>query len=170
MKHPHEGMKTVAATLHPTLNDLPEKTRKKVVKLLNEHVADGLDLRTHVKQAHWNEKGPNFFGLHRLFDKVASSLDESIDAMAERAVELGGIVHGTVRVAAAESRLPEYPLEIVAARDHVKAVAGSLAKFGKFVRESIEETAPLDADTADLLTQISRDVDKWLWMVEAHQG
>ncbi len=168
MKHLHEGIKSAAPALNPTLNDLPEKTRKKVVKLLNQHVADGLDLRTQVKQAHWNEKGPNFIGLHKLFDRVASAVDEYVDEIAERAVELGGIALGTARVAARDSRLPEYPLDIIASRDHVKALSAAIAKFGKYLRESITETAEIDADTSDLLTDISRGIDKWLWMVEAH--
>jgi hypothetical protein len=33
--------------------------------------ADGLDLWTQIKVAHWNVKGPSFIGLHELFDKVA---------------------------------------------------------------------------------------------------
>jgi starvation-inducible DNA-binding protein len=34
---------------------------------------------------------------------------------------------------------------------------------------AIDEAEQLnDADTADLFTEISRGIDKWLWMVEAH--
>jgi starvation-inducible DNA-binding protein len=37
------------------------------------------------------------------------------------------------------------------------------------VRKAIEDATVLnDADTADLFTEISRGVDKSLWMVEAH--
>jgi starvation-inducible DNA-binding protein len=168
MKHPHEGIKSTAPGLNPTLNDIPEKTRKKVVKLLNQLLVDGVDLHSQVKQAHWNIKGSNFIGLHKLFDKVAAAVDEYTDEIAERAVELGGIARGTVRVAARESQLSEYPLEIVASREHVKALSLALSKFGKALRDGIAETAESDADTSDLLTDVSREIDKWLWMVEAH--
>ena len=168
MKHPHEGIKSTAPSLNPTLNDLPEKTRKKVVKLLNQLLADGVDLHTQVKQAHWNVKGTNFIGLHKLFDKVAAAVEDYSDQIAERAVELGGIARGTARVVARESQLSEYPLEIIASREHVKALSLAIAKFGKALRDGITETAEIDADTADMLTDLSREIDKWLWMVEAH--
>lgn len=54
-----------------TRNDLPESTRAAVIKLLNERLAASIDLQLQAKQAHWNVKGPNFVGLHELFDKVA---------------------------------------------------------------------------------------------------
>jgi len=168
MKHLHEGIKSAGPSLHTTLNDIPEKSRKKLIKLLNQYLADAVDLRTQVKQAHWNVKGSNFIGLHRLFDKVAAATDEYVDEIAERAVELGGTAMGTARVAASESQLSEYPLEITASKDHVKALSGALAQFGKSIREGIAETASIDADTADLLTEVSRGIDKFLWMVEAH--
>ena len=42
--------------------------------------------------------------------------------------------------------------------------------FGKSVRKAINDANDLgDLDTADLFTEISRGVDKWLWFVEAHQ-
>jgi starvation-inducible DNA-binding protein len=90
-----------------------------------------------------------------------------VDEIAERVVQLGGIALGTVRAAAARSRLEEYPPTIADGLAHVEAVARALSTFGREARVSIEEADALgDADTADLFTEVSRD--KWLWFVEAH--
>jgi starvation-inducible DNA-binding protein len=87
----------------------------------------------------------------------------------ERVVQLGGIAEGTVRVAAVRSRLEEYPLAIADGLAHVEAVGRALSTFGREARNSISEAGELDdADTADLFTEISRGIDKWLWFVEAH--
>ena len=140
-----------------------------MIDLLNQQLADAIDLAYQAKQAHWNVKGPSFIALHELFDEVVEEIEEHVDDLAERAVELGGTACGTVRVAAGKSRLGEYPLEISSGADHVNALSGALAGFGKTVRAAIDEAANRgDADTADLFTEISRGVDKLLWKVEAH--
>jgi starvation-inducible DNA-binding protein len=152
-----------------TLNDLPERVRAEAIALLNQQLADALDLHLQAKQAHWNVKGPNFIALHELFDEVEEELEEHADDIAERAVALGGTAYGTARTAAKRSRLDEYPLEIFAGKDHVAALSAALAAFGKSTRAAIDAAAALgDADTADLVTGVSRGVDKLLWKVEAH--
>ena len=92
-----------------TKNDIPEATRAKVVELLNARLADCIDLQTQTKQAHWNVKGPNFIALHELFDKVNEAVEEYVDDIAERAVQLGGVAEGTARMVAKRSSLREYP-------------------------------------------------------------
>lgn len=155
--------------MHTTRNDLPQKTRARIEKLLNARLAEALDLAAQVKQAHWNVKGPNFIGLHELFDKVAEEIEGHSDEIAERAVQLGAQVHGTIRAAAKASSLKEYPLDIVSGADHVDALSDALAAFGKLAREAIDTAGDAgDADTADLFTQVSRSIDKSLWMIEAH--
>ena len=140
-----------------------------MIGVLNQRLADAIDLAFQAKQAHWNVKGPNFIALHELFDEVVEEVEEHIDDLAERAVQLGGAVHGTVRVAASRSRLDEYPLQISSGEEHVAALSSALAVFGKSVRAAIDTAAGKgDADTADLFTEISRGVDKLLWKVEAH--
>ena len=47
-----------ASRLYPTKNDLPEAARREAVELLNQRLADCIDLQTQCKQAHWNVKGP----------------------------------------------------------------------------------------------------------------
>ncbi|MBK6722666.1 MAG: DNA starvation/stationary phase protection protein Dps [Acidobacteria bacterium] len=155
--------------LHNTKIDLAKGKREKTVAILNQRLADAADLRSQAKQAHWNVKGMNFIALHELFDRVATDLEPHIDDIAERITTLGGTALGTVRVAAQNSTLAEYPLEITDGAAHVDALSTALADFGAMVRSDIDATAELgDADTADLLTGISRSVDKLLWFVEAH--
>jgi starvation-inducible DNA-binding protein len=155
--------------MYPTRNDLPEATREKAITLLNARLADAVDLQTQMKQAHWNLKGPHFIALHELFDEINEEVEDYVDLIAERAVQLGGIALGTARLAAANSTLAEYPHDIAASDLHVEAVADALAAFGKAVRASIARADDLgDADTADIFTEVSRGVDKYLWFVEAH--
>lgn len=158
-----------ASKMYETENDLPQKRREELNALMSQRLADAIDLQLQLKQAHWNVKGPNFIGLHELFDEVNADVAGYVDLIAERIVQLGGIAEGTVRVAAGRSRLAEYPLDIADGAAHVEAVARALSTFGRDARNTIDEADELgDADTADIFTEISRGIDKWLWMVEAH--
>ena len=158
-----------APTMYETENDIPLKRRQELNTLLNQRLADAVDLQMQMKQAHWNVKGPSFIGLHELFDQVDEAVESYVDMIAERIVQLGGIAEGTVRVAALHSRLLEYPLAIAEGPAHVEAVARALSTFGQAARSTIDEADELDdADTADLFTEVSRGIDKWLWFVEAH--
>jgi len=155
--------------MNPTKNDLSQATRKKAVDLLNARLADVIDLQTQMKQAHWNVKGPHFIALHELFDQINEDVEEYIDLIAERAVQLGGIALGTARLVAERSGLSEYPHDITTGDEHVESVSNALAAFGKAVRAAIDEADGFgDADTTDLFTEVSRGIDKWLWFVEAH--
>jgi starvation-inducible DNA-binding protein len=157
------------ARLYPTRNDLPEAARREVMGLLNQRLADCIDLQTQCKQAHWNVKGPSFIALHKLFDEINESVEGYVDLLAERVVQLGGIAEGTVGVVRERSTLPGYPLTIATGPEHVAALADALAGFGRTARVGIEEMNELqDADSADVLTEISRGIDQWLWFVEAH--
>jgi starvation-inducible DNA-binding protein len=155
--------------MYATKNDLPEQTRTRVIELCNARLADAIDLQTQMKQAHWNVKGPSFISLHELFDKINEDVEDYVDLIAERVVQLGGVALGTARSVAQRSQQKEYPLNIANGRDHVEAVSMALATFGKAARAAIDATDEMrDKDTADIFTEVSRGVDKWLWFVEAH--
>ena len=158
------------ARLFSTKNDLPESTRLEVIPLLNQRLAECIDLQTQSKQAHWNVKGPSFIGLHKLFDEINEAVEGYVDLIAERIVQLGGIAEGTIGAVEGRSTLVDYPLALSTGAEHVAALSDALAMFGRTARIGIEEMNELeDADSADILTEISRGVDKWLWFVEAHQ-
>src|SRR5262245_7081625 len=115
---------------YETENDLPESMRAELIPLMNQRLADALDLQLQMKQAHWNVKGPEFIALHKLFDKIHESVESYVDLIAERLVQLGGVAEGTARIVAEHSRLDEYPLTIADGMAHVDAVARGLSTFG----------------------------------------
>lgn len=155
--------------LLPIKNDMPEQTRSRVVEFLNDVLASTSDLYSQLKQAHWNVKGKDFYQLHLLFDEIATEVDGYIDEVAERITALGGTALGTVRMAAAHSLLPEYPVDAVNGKAHLTALTDRLAMYGKLVREGIDSTDEWgDKDTADLLTGISRTTDMRLWFIQSH--
>jgi starvation-inducible DNA-binding protein len=153
---------------HSTAIDIPAAARAKLVAILNQQLANVSDLYSQTKQAHWNVRGPEFYQLHKLFDDLAEPLEEPIDVIAERAVTLGGVALGTVRAAAKGSELAEFPL-VPGAMDYAKALAQRFATVANSVRQAIDDTDKLgDADTADLFTQLSRELDKSVYFLEAH--
>jgi len=158
----------VSKQKNSTRIDIKPKSRESMSALLNQQLADTLDLYTQTKQAHWNVKGPHFIALHELFDKLAEELEDPIDDIAERITALGGIARGTARDAAARSRLQELGRDFY---DHrlIGELADRYAALAATTRAAVETAAKEgDADTSDLLTGISRELDKALWFLEAH--
>ena len=155
--------------MYPTKNTLPENIRSQIVSLLQEHLASALDMGSQAKQAHWNVKGPDFIALHELFDKIHEEAEKGIDLLAERIVQMGGIAEGTIRMAAKRTHLPEYPVKIASGHEHVNALATSIAAYADGIRKASSKADEIqDTDSADILTEISRGMEKYLWFVEAH--
>jgi starvation-inducible DNA-binding protein len=155
--------------MNKTKNDLPAKTQTEMIQLLNARLSDAIDLELQTKQAHWNVKGPSFIGLHELFDKLAEEVEDHIDTIAERIVQLGGVAHGTIQEAQRKTTLPVYPTDIFDGTAHVAALSSSYAAFGKVIREAIDTADKAgDKDSSDLFTGVSRATDKALWFIEAH--
>ena len=148
---------------------LSEDTKSRVIEILNNRLADTVDLKTQVKHAHWNVKGIQFFQLHELFDSVASHLEDQSDLIAERVTQLGGIAKGTARQAAADSSIKEYDFNAVKGEEHVRALVQRLGTLANAARKAIDDTGKLgDQATADIFTEVTRAADKDLWFLEAH--
>ncbi len=157
------------ARTFPTANDLPPETRGAVIQRLNEALADTTDLMTQAKFAHWNVKGINFYQLHLLFDELHEVFEKHADMLAERVTALGGQAMGTVRLAAARSSIPELTPNLVTGPDYLQALSAHVALHATNLREGIEYAASYgDEDSADLLTEISREVDQQLYFLESH--
>jgi len=148
---------------------VPEKNRQAITALLNARLADSIDLRSQIKWAHWNLKGMHFIQLHELFDSVQSRVDEQSDTIAERIAALGGVANGTVREVAAKSGLKEADLSASDGASQLKWLVHNFAHHANAMRTAVQECGDLGDDiTVDLFTQITRELDKDLWFLEAH--
>jgi starvation-inducible DNA-binding protein len=150
-------------------NDLSANAKAVSIGVLNARLTDSIDLALLTKQAHWNIKGPQFIALHEMIDGFRTEIDEHVDTMAERVVQLGGTALGTAQTVAKGTTLAPYPTDIYTSKAHLGALIERYSKVANAVREAIDETDSAgDADTADLFTAYSRALDKALWFLEAH--
>lgn len=155
-------------TLFTSPSRLPEPSRVRLAEALNARLADGIDLYTQIKVAHWNIKGAHFVHLHPFFDAVADDAAEANDSIAERLVVLGGRAFGTARHVAGASSLAEYPQETTRDLDHVRLLAERIEAYLVGVRAARAVADELgDDDTSDLLTGIARDFEKHGWFLRA---
>ena len=153
--------------MHRTKNN--QNAKAVSVELLQARLADGIDMALITKQAHWNLKGPQFIGVHLMLDNFRKEQDEYVDMMAERITQLGGTARGTVQEVGKKTALTPYPVDIYQVSDHVHALIDRYAAVANAIRSNIDEVDEAgDADTADLLTEVSRGIDKQLWFLEAH--
>lgn len=155
--------------VHATRIDLKSNVKKASIDLLNSRLADSLDLALLTKQAHWNLKGPQFIAIHEMLDGFRATIDANVDIIAERAVQLGGMAQGTVQTVSEKTALKPYPTNISKTKDHLAALIERYGEVANSVRAAIDEAEEAgDANTADIFTAFSRELDKSLWFLEAH--
>lgn len=162
-------VKTGQTTMFNTRIDIDQDKREELVGLINQQLADTLDLFTQTKQAHWNVKGLDFFQVHELLDELAKTTRKQTDMIAERATALGGVALGTARMSAANSTLSEYPTDVFDVPDVLNAVAERYAAYAASTRAAIKRSQELDEPTTeDMFTDVSREIDEALYFLESH--
>lgn len=151
-------------------NLFDERTLDELVGMLNQALADTLDLAYQTKQAHWHAKGPDFYGLRLLLEALHEQLSTFVDGFAERAVTLGGQAYGTLHAAAVPSNLEAYSLDAKKSLVQVNALVDRYGDYASRVRQASRKAEKLgDKDSAELYTSVSRATDKALWMLTSHQ-
>ena len=148
---------------------LSDEQKKDAVGVMQQRLADALDMYSQAKFAHWNVKGVNFYQLHLLFDSVAEAIFPQIDQIAERMTQLGGVANGTVRQSAAGSCIPEYDSSLTAGMDHVEALSNALGNYCQALREASDKIDEIgDEPSSDFFKQLTVEAEEQLYFLESH--
>jgi starvation-inducible DNA-binding protein len=164
------GTKTAiaaATAVQPNLG-LSEKTQTGVIKLLNARLADTTVLYQKTRNYHWNIKGPRFQPLHAFFESHYDQLEEAIDEIAERIVQLGGVAAGTLIEFVKLSSIKEEPGVVPSENAMIANLLADHETVIRQLRKDIATTDDLgDVGTNDFLTGLIQDHEKMAWMLRA---
>jgi starvation-inducible DNA-binding protein len=150
-------------------SEISRENRDRLITMLNERLADGIDLMLRSKLAHWHAEGPDYYALAGLFDRVYADVAEHVDLIAERAVQLGGRAKGGVAHVARSTRLPAYDEDGIDAADQLSSLTNTLVEYLQLVRDTGKHAETLgDRDTAEIFAGVSRDLDTHVAFLHGH--
>jgi starvation-inducible DNA-binding protein len=121
-----------------------------------EEILGGLiTAQLQTKDFHWNLRGREFLYLHPMLDELYSDLNEYSDTLAERARAIGQHVTGSVEYS--------YTSEPIRFDDAVDELSSHLNTISVHIKNAL---GSYDGDpaTQDVLIEIQRGLDKWVWM------
>jgi len=147
---------------------LSPDARGKAATALQPVLADHYALAVKTHAFHWNVTGPNFSGLHALFDKQYTALFLAADEIAERMRALGSKVHGGMGTLAKMSRIKE-PGDNVGWKEMCEVLASDCDAMVASCRKVKDEVEPLgDYETGDLMLTRMETLAKDAWMLRSH--
>ena len=140
----------------------------KSVALLNEVLAHTLDLGLQARQDHWNVTGPNFVAVHEMLGRLVDDLDADSDLVAERIAQLGGVAEATTRAIEERSVLNAYP-RAIGGQEYLWFLVDAIARVASLTGRVLHELSALaDPVSVDILTEVLRGLEKWLWYADSH--
>jgi len=140
---------------------------QKVIDRMNEHLADWNVLYTKLHHYHWYVTGPHFLALHAKFEELYDFAADSLDAVAERILAIGGepvsslkqyLERATLKEAGRETTDEEMLMAVV---DDFRMLAAAQKGTAKLADESG------DAVTSDFLNGMVEKLQKQIWMLTA---
>ena len=155
------------ATTTPISSPLSDDAKQIVGTVLQESLADFVDLSLTAKQWHWNVVGRNFREAHLHLDELVDLARAYTDEVAERAAAIGVSPDGRAETVAKSSGLPTAEESWRDVEDVNNAVVETLARLIERMRERIELTDAPDPITQDMLIAQTAKLEEAHWMWQA---
>ena len=158
---------TVIADMpHP----LSAEVRTKMVRHLNQLLADSIVLRDMYKKHHWQVSGPTFYQLHLLFDKHYEEQTEIADTIAERVQLLGGVTIAMGGDVTKATKIPAPPL----GKEEVPVQISRLLEAHKIIMQSCLDISEAADDAGDqgtndlVVSDVLRPNELQSWFIGQH--
>jgi len=144
--------------------------RKKLAELLSSALADTYVLYAKIQGFHWNVRGPNFYGIHKMTEEQYEDLHGAIDEVAERIRAIGFLAPTTLTRFVSSAKVKEAEMT-----DDAAAMIEILVKdhqtVAKSLRDAVEEADEVhDVFTADMLTARIGKHEHYAWMLRSMLG
>lgn len=143
---------------------------EKLVRSLNNQLADWNILFTKLHNYHWYVTGPEFFTLHTKFEEYYTEAATYIDSIAERILTIEGKPLATLK-----EYLEVSSIEEASSKEEAKEMVAILAADFEKVIAASNETISLaeeagDESTADMFIGIKTSLEQHVWMLKAYLG
>ncbi len=146
------------------------RTNEDVPDKLKGFLADTYVLLIKTQGCHWNARGPNFFGLHKLTEEQYEELFKAVDELAERLRALGGQAPVSLADMLGLAALDEAK-EVHATEEAVRLlVADNRAMSARAKELALDADEADDLATHDMLVKRIEVHDKAAWLLESHLG
>ncbi|NDW10296.1 Dps family protein [Dysgonomonas sp. 520] len=147
---------------------LDANATEKVVKGLQQFLADYQVYYTNLRGFHWNIKGKNFFTLHSKFEEMYDDAAEKVDEIAERILMLGGTPANKFSDYLKISKVKEVA-GVTCGCEAVKNILETLGLLIEDERKLLELAGDAnDESTVSLLSDYLKEQEKTVWMLVAY--
>lgn len=141
----------------------------KVISQLNKIQADAHALYVKFHDIHWNVKGIQFFSVHEYTEKAYDAMSEIFDAVAERAIMLGGKAVIKAEELAKLTCIKHEPKDSYDTIEALKIVREDYKHLlGEF--KKLDELAEGDTTTQAYAQEQIANYEKAIWMLDATLG
>ena len=111
---------------------ISQPARSEVIEMLHQTLATVIELKTHIKQAQWNQQ-INFYRPHAVYDEIVAIVEEYIDFFAASTVVLSRV---DTKTDCLKSSLNDSSNTIIYIKNRINALATRLEPYARLLRDT----------------------------------
>jgi starvation-inducible DNA-binding protein len=136
-------------------------------EMLQLTLVDLIALSLIGKQLHWNITGHGFREFHLHLDELVDEWRELADVVAERALQLGFPADGRASAVVEQSSVEAVEAGATEVDRGIRELTERVASVDELVRQRMDRLGEIDLTSQDVLIEITRTLEKQLWMIRS---
>ena len=162
-------MSTTSATDIPIVTSLSSEAAATVAAALQPTLVELIDLALTGKQLHWAVVGKRFKPVHEHLDELIDQHREYSDTVAEYMSTVGIIPDGRAVRVASDATMDPVAASFLDDEAVIDLMTDRIQTVVTNIRERMPAVAAVDVAAEDLLIEITRVLDKQLWMTSTQR-